>query len=127
MARHLVFDSDILIEYLRDVPKAAAFLEARDEIFVVSTVTVAELFTGVRSEAEEAKFDHFLQGFEVIPVSEHLAREGGRLRHAYHPSHGTGLADAIIAATVLDLHAAFTTFNIKHFPMIDDIIVPYER
>jgi len=66
-------------------------------------------------------------GFEIIPVSEPIARQGGLLRKAYQPSHGTGLADAIIAATALQSKASLVTCNTKHYPMLEEIIVPYSR
>jgi len=127
MPERLVCDSDILIEYLRGAAKAISFLEDRDEIFLLSTITIAELFTGARNASEEATLEKFLFGFELIPVSESIARQGGLLRQKFHPSHGTGLADALIAATVIEANASLVTFNTKHFPMLDNIIVPYTR
>jgi predicted nucleic acid-binding protein len=40
-------------------------------------------------------------------------------------TYGTGLADALIAATVHVYKLRFATLNAKHFPMLADIIVPY--
>ncbi|MCA1719025.1 MAG: type II toxin-antitoxin system VapC family toxin, partial [Actinobacteria bacterium] len=48
-------------------------------------------------------------------------------RRDYGPSHGTGLADALIAATTEETGADLVTFNRRHFPMISRITVPYER
>jgi len=127
MPSRLVFNSDIIIEYLRGTPEAVTFLESRDEAFFLSTNTIAELFTGVRSKSEQATFDQFLLGFEAIPVSDTIARRGGLLRHEYYPSHGTGLADALIAATAMEVDAVLVTFNAKHFPMLENIIIPYPR
>jgi predicted nucleic acid-binding protein len=38
-----------------------------------------------------------------------------------------GLADALIAATAKEIDAQLITFNTKHFPMLTDVIRPYER
>jgi len=127
MAFRLLFDTDILIQYFREDPKAVEFLEQSDAEFLISTITVAELFTGARTEKEATTIDQFCFGFDIIPVSEHIARQGGLLRQQYQPSHGTGLADAIIAATALQSKASLVTFNTKHYPMLDDLIVPYSR
>lgn len=40
---------------------------------------------------------------------------------------GTGLADALIAATVEENGAGLATFNRRHFPMVPRIKVPHER
>jgi predicted nucleic acid-binding protein len=52
-----------------------------------------------------------------------MARLGGLFRRDYGRSHGTGLADALIAATAEEANARF---NGRHFPMIE-AKVPYER
>jgi len=127
MAHRFLFDTDILIQYFRDDPNAVQFLEQNDAEFLISTITIAELFTGARTEEEANTIDHFCLGFGVISVSEQIARQGGLLRQKYYPGHGTGLADAIIAATALQSKAALVTFNTKHYPMLEEILVPYSR
>ncbi len=42
------------------------------------------------------------------------------------PSHGTGLADALMAATAEASGADLVAFNRRHFPMVE-VTVPYER
>jgi len=129
MAQSLLFDTDILIEYLRETDEAVAFLEGREENFMLSTITIAELFTGVRTAMEESTLERFLLGFDAISVSDRIAKRGGLLRHEYSPSHGTGLADALIATTALESQTLLVTFNAKHYPMLpsDKILVPYLR
>jgi predicted nucleic acid-binding protein len=48
-------------------------------------------------------------------------------RRDYGKSHGVGLADALIAATAELNQATLVTLNQKHFPMIIDIMVPYQK
>ena len=52
---------------------------------------------------------------------------GGLYRRDYGRSHGTGLADALIAATSEENGADLVTFNRRHFPMVSRLVVPYER
>jgi predicted nucleic acid-binding protein len=127
MQGRLLFDTDVLIHYLRGDGAAASFLEARDELFLVSVITIAELYTGVRSEKEQEAIDRFLLAFQALPVSGGIARRAGLLRRQYHASHGTGLADAIIAASAIEESVRLVTFKRKHFPMFKDLIVPYKR
>ena len=124
---HYLLDSDILIEYLRGRAEAQAFFDNLLGIRSISVVSVAELFAGTRNAREAADLEVFLNVFEQVPVSAVIARTGGALRHAYRESHGTGLAAALIAATALELQATLVTFNQRHFPMLESVLVPYPR
>ncbi len=127
MADRLLFDTDVLVDYLRGRDEAASFLESRSETLLVSAVTVAELFAGVREGKERTALATFLGAFEVVPVSAAIAQRGGLLRRDFGKSHSTGLADALIAATAFDAGARLVTLNAKHFPMVSDHLVPYTK
>jgi predicted nucleic acid-binding protein len=93
----------------------------------MSSITMAELYAGVRKGAESRRLEVFIETFEVISLNSTIAKIGGLYRNQYNPSHGVGLADALIAATAKEIDAQVITFNIKHFPMLDNVIKPYER
>ncbi len=123
----LLIDTDVLIDYLRGQAEAIAYLEGLTELLLVSTITVAELYAGVREGAEREALDTFLSAFEVVAVDEALARRGGLYRRDYGKSHGVGLADALIAATAELWGATLVTLNQKHFPMLASVAVPYTK
>src|SRR5947209_14236782 len=123
MAERLLLDTDILIDYLRGRAEAISYLENRPEPLAVSAITVAELYAGVREGEERTKLTLFLSALEVIPVDERVAARGGLLRRDYSKSHGTGLADALIAATAEVHQATLVTLNAKHFPMVQGVHV----
>ena len=127
MAKRLLVDTDVVVEYLRGSKSAITFLEKLEGNLFLSVITVAELFAGVSGTEERQSVDQFLQAFSIIPVDEELAKEGGLYRKKFSPSHGVGLADALIAATADRIHATLVTFNRRHFPMLKDIKIPYKR
>jgi hypothetical protein len=127
MAKRLLFDTDVVIEYLRGSKQAIRFLEGADGPLCVSAITVAELYSGVKGEDEQAALEQFLRAFEVITVDEELARRGGLCRRDYHAKHGTGLADALVAVSAEAAGAVLVTFNRRHYPMTRDVLVPYRR
>ena len=124
-------DSDVLIEYPRGRPAAIEFLESllerSKEPLLLSVITVAELYSGLKGEREESDVEVALEAFEIVPLTPEMAREGGLLRLAYRPSHGLALADALIASTTKTVHATLITFHRRPFPMLDRVEIPYSR
>jgi predicted nucleic acid-binding protein len=127
VAERLLIDTDVLIEYLRGRSEAAEYLEGLTSDLCISVISVSELFAGVRGDEEERSLKQLLLAFVALPVTEKTARLGGLYRRDYGASHGTGLADALIAATSEENGADLVTLNRRHFPMVSRITVPYER
>lgn len=127
MNDRLTFDSDALIDHLRGYEQAGAYFAGLSGPIIVSTITVAELYVGVRDGPEREALDAIIEDFEVIPVDTEIARIGGLFRRTYLKSHNLGLADALIAATAVREKARLVTLNRKHFPMLPDLIVPYQK
>lgn len=127
MASRYLIDTDVLIEYLRGSDRAAEFLEQLEGDLLISAITVAELFSGAQGSDEIEALDQFMLAFEVVPVDEKLARAGGQHWQEYGASHGVGMADALIAATALAREAELVRFNGRHYPMVEDLTVPYGR
>ena len=127
MEECLLIDSDVLIDYLRGHPAAISYLENLTERQIVSVMTVAELYTGIREGNERQALEELLKTFEIIPVTEKTAIIGGLFRRTFLKSHGVGIADAVIAATAEVESATLATLNKKHFPMLSKVIVPYRK
>ena len=127
MAGRLLIDTDVLIEYLRGRSEAVKYVEGLTPDLYLSVISVAELFAGVEGDEEERSLNQLLQAFIILPVTEKISRLGGLYRRDYGPSHGTGLADALIAATAEESGASLVTSNRRHFPMVSRIDVPYVR
>ena len=123
----LLLDTSILVDYLRNWPAAVAYVEATVEQQVLSAIVVAELYGGVRDGTERTRLTALVAAYTVLPVTAGLAVDGGLLWRRYRPSHGVGLADALLAATALAQGATLVTLNSKHFPMLPDVLVPYQK
>jgi predicted nucleic acid-binding protein len=121
----VLLDTNVLIDYLRGVPAAVAYLEETAGDMSISALTVAELHAGARGEAERVALREFTAGFDVIAADGPICELGGDLRAQYGPSHGTDLVDAILAATSLLRQLPLVTLNRKHFPMLRNVIAPY--
>lgn len=128
MSRPILLDTDVLIDFLRGREPAVSFVNDHSDRIVVSSIVVAELYAGVRGgkdDSEQAVLESLLSLFRVVPVSDAIARLGGLYKRDYGGSHGTGLADAIVAATATLEDAQLKTLNVKHYPMFEGIEPAY--
>jgi hypothetical protein len=127
MAGPLMLDTDVLIDYLRGQADAVAFVKKTRRPLRVAAVTVAELYVGVREGEERRVLERFLGLMEVVAVTPGIARQAGLWRRDYGRSHGTGLMDALIAAAAELSGSTLATLNEKHFPMLEEVLVPYRK
>jgi predicted nucleic acid-binding protein len=123
----MLVDTDIIIDYLKDVPEAVHFVEENIDQIAVSSITVAELYQGVRDGDEKDMLDIFLSGIRVLDTNETIGRSAGLYRRQYRSSHNPGLADCLIAATAVEHGIPLKTLNTKHFPMLVDVDAPYSK
>jgi len=127
MARAILLDTDVLVDFFRGYSKAVAFINANSSRIILSSIVVAELYAGVKGDAEQTTIDNFVSLFRVISVGVVIAKAGGLYKRDYDKSHGVGLADAILAATAEVENAELGTLNIKHYPMIKGLSPAYTK
>ena len=120
-------DSDVLIWHLRGEVEAHRLLEKlRDDgqfELWIGVMQRAEVVFFMRP-AEEKQTLLFLTQFQTAPADQQVIDKAGELYRRWHPSSGTDVNDAILAATVLQTGGRIFTLNTKHYPMPD---VPVQR
>ena len=72
MSEPLLIDTDVLIDYLRGQADAATYLEELSAPLLMSVITLAELFAGVRDGEERRALDVFISVFELVEVSSEI-------------------------------------------------------
>ncbi len=127
MPKTALFDTDVLVDFLRGQPKAIALVQAQADRIILSSIVVAELYAGIKNAEELSILDAFISLFRVVPVSAEMARAGGLYKKQYAKSHGVGLADAIVAATAEAENADLKTLNTKHYPMLKGLEPAYAK
>ena len=127
MAGSILVDTDVLVDFFRGHAKAVAFVNAHSDRIILSSIVVAELYAGVKGDAEQAALDNFVSLFPVVPVSAEIAKAGGLYKRDCGKSHGVGLADAVLAATAEAGKAELKTLNTKHYPMLKGLRPPYKK
>jgi predicted nucleic acid-binding protein len=120
----VLLDTCVLIDYLRDRAAAVEFMRRLEARPAVSVISAAELYAGSRPPAEQQRIDALLAQLLVKEIDLEIARLGGTFCQQYRRSHGVEIPDALIAATAQVHGARLVTRNARHFPMLDDLLVP---
>jgi predicted nucleic acid-binding protein len=123
----ILIDTDILIDYLRGRADAVSFVEDRYAGAHISSINIAELYQGVRAGIEQVKLAKTLSSFTCLPITSETAELAGLYSRDFRPSHGCGLADCLVAATANIHGLTLATLNSKHFPMLESVLVPYQK
>ncbi|MEW6520323.1 MAG: type II toxin-antitoxin system VapC family toxin [Thermodesulfobacteriota bacterium] len=127
MVKPILLDTDVLVDFFRGYGKAVDFVNAHNDRIILSAIVVAELFAGVKGEAEQAALQNFISLFRVVSVNADIGKVGGLYKRDYGKSHGVGLADAILAATADAENAELKTLNTKHYPMLKNLKPAYSK
>jgi predicted nucleic acid-binding protein len=115
-----LFDTNILIDYLRGIEAARDEMN-RFEARAISVITWMEVMVGAEPSHAQATRD-FLAGFEVVPIDPAVAEQAVALRRLYRLK----LPDAIIWASARGSDLLFVTRDGRDFPVDDPgIRVPY--
>lgn len=114
-----LFDTNILIDFMRRVPAAQQELESCGHR-CISRVTWIEVMAGMQA-GEEAMLRRFLADFTVLEVSERIAEETAVIRR----QRRLKLPDAIIFATAIAHDLVLVSRNTKDFKESERVRVPY--
>lgn len=125
--KRLIVDTDVLIDATRNLADSLAFFEKYKNEISLSVITLTEIYAGFRNDKEEKWGMTFCNLFDRVEVNEEIAVLAGKFSKKYRKSHGTGMADCILAATAQYEGYTLVTLNKKHFPMLTNILIPYNK
>jgi predicted nucleic acid-binding protein len=108
--RRYLFDSMVLIDHLNGHEPATAFMLANADHSAVSTITRAEVMSGIEDQ-EHTVVAALLDRFDLIVVDRDIADLAARLRR----SHRWKLPDALQAACALTTDRLLATRDEKAF------------
>lgn len=117
----VVIDSNILIDHLRDHSVTLDFifnkLAGKKIKAYLPSVVASEIYSGkgTKESSQLQVTEQLLGRLEFVSANEEISKNAGLL---VRDNQGLGLADAIVAATALNLHAKLATRNTKDFDMI---------
>ena len=116
----VLFDTNILIDYLRGVPQARAECDRHSDR-AVSIITWMEVMAGSSSE-DESRIRAFLTSFRCLSITPDVAERAFAVRK----ERKLKLPDAIILGTAEAADRLLITRNTRDFPADDPgIRIPY--
>ena len=116
-----VFDTSILVDYLRGLSQASQELD-RYQSPAISVITWIEVIAGTTTETE-AKIRAFLQTFEILNLDQKTSERAAQIRK----TRRIKLPDAIIWATAQINQCLLVTRNSRDMDPDDPSVrVPYQ-
>ena len=122
---HTLLDTCVVIDYLRQKDGAISYIHGLPTTPQLSSMTVMELYAGIRGKRERYRIETMINHSLVLDVTHEIGVKSGEYLKKYRASHGVGAIDAIIAATAEIHNLELATLNFKHFPMFNDLERPY--
>lgn len=118
----MIIDTDIIIWYLRENETAKEIIE-KNIPFSISVITYIELMQGMRNKEETRIFLRQIQKWnvDIIQIDKEISSRAMFYVQEYALSHSMMLADALIAATVVQTGGTLLTANDKHYKFIPTI------
>ncbi len=117
----LVLDSSIVIDHLRTKKLSTAFFDAwNSHDFMISLVTVAELYSGKSVQSPgpaRRELEDILSGIEVVSLTLTTVKRVGDLRARYQLS----LGDAFVAVLAIEQQSQVLTLDRKDFEKVKEI------
>lgn len=122
-------DSDVLIDVLRGLAPATAWLGAQPEAPVVPGFVAMELLQGCERADDLRRVEALLKPLVVVWPSPIVCDQ--MLSHfpRLHRRHGLGMIDALVAACAVERSATLCTYNFRHYRAVPGLLLeaPYER
>ena len=116
-----IADTDVLIDFLAGAEPGATRVGDLVQQASLRTTVISrfELLAGVRSPRQEARIRSLLAAVPALPLEEACADRAAELQRALERSgNPIGMADCLIAGTVLVHDATLMTRNRRHFARV---------
>jgi predicted nucleic acid-binding protein len=115
----MIVDTDVLIDYFRGSEKAK-FTLVENLPFRISSITLMELMQGSRNKQMLRLVEKQFKVWKVsvVHTTEAISARAVQYVREFSLSHTVQVADALIAATVIEEGETLLTGNEKHFACI---------
>ena len=125
MAKKIImFDSNIIVDYLRQKPQITDFIEKYGKSnLAISPIVSMEIYQGVLSKMDLNRTRKKMNGFATLELNQDIVQLALQLQQQYILSYRVGIPDTLIAATALVFDLELLTYNLKDFRFIPTLKV----
>lgn len=118
----MLFDTDVLIWFLRGNENAASLVQSEPLRFM-SQISWMEIIQGARDKRELARFKSSFprMAFEILPLGESIGNRAIAYMEQHSLKNGVMLADALVGATAAEHGLTLATANVKHFRCLEGV------
>jgi tRNA(fMet)-specific endonuclease VapC len=120
----IVADTDVLIDFLAGRDPGAGRIRAELDRGLLRTTAVTrfELLAGARNTSQESAIRHLLAAIPTLPLDQQAADHAAQIqRNLQRAGEPIGMADSLIAGTVLSHGATLLTRNRRHFERVSGL------
>jgi len=122
----IVCDTNVFINYLQQDEKTIFAVEQiGNENIIMPIITALELCKGAGNKEELKEIQEFTNFYTSLQLNSKGVELALELIKKYHLAHNLGLADALIAASVIIAELQLFTFNVKDFDFIKGLNLYY--
>lgn len=122
----VVCDTNVFINYLQKEEQTVLTVERiGNENIIMPIISAFELYKGVGNKNELKEINEFVNYYASIQLNGKGVELALELIKKYHLAYNLGLADALIAASVIIAKLKLFTFNVKDFDFISGLQLYY--
>ena len=122
----LFLDTDVIINILKKNPETIdkfKYLAQNSTTFFISPIVIAEIYHGAK-EKEYKQIEQLFSYFKILDINSNIGYYAGKYANRYSKAYNKiSLEDYLIAATVKFYNLQLWTYNKKHYPMEDIVII----
>ena len=120
----ILIDSDVIINILKKKVETLDKLNSLDDCeFYISPIVIAEVYAGARPK-EKAQIEELFSYFEVVDINAQIGIITGNYANEFKKAfNGISLEDYMIAGTAKHHGLVLWTYNLKHYPMKDIVLL----
>jgi len=119
-------DTDVIINLLKKKDETIdrfKLLINKKAKFFISPIVIAEIYHGAK-EKEYKQIEELFSFFEIIDINAQIGYLAGKYANKYSKAFNKiSLEDYLIAATVKIYNLNLFTYNKKHYPMEEIILI----
>ncbi len=115
----VICDTNIFISLFRGIETTITELKSiGDENVLIPSISVMELYRGMRNKAELTQMRKKLESYNIIHYNEDVSKLAIKLVLDYRLSQDLSIPDAIIGAMSVIYEIPLLTYNVKDFRFI---------